>query len=76
MAWRAQRIFPVPYQWRRIVLIVTASVSLVVAGKLVHASLPVAIALAAAFPLVLVPLRFYRPDELASLRRLMLGWRS
>ena len=34
MAWHAQRIYPVPYQWRRIVTSVAAAVGLLLIGKL------------------------------------------
>ena len=63
MAWWAQRIYPVPYQWRRVVTAASAGVALVVAGKLVGGGLPVALALGLAYPLVLLPLGFYLPAE-------------
>ena len=34
MAWWAQRIYPVPYQWRRVATAAGAGVALVAAGKL------------------------------------------
>jgi hypothetical protein len=37
-------------------------------------SLPLAIALIVLYPLVLFPLGFYQPAELARLRRLAPGW--
>jgi O-antigen/teichoic acid export membrane protein len=63
MAWWAQRIYPVPYQWRRVVTAATAGVALAVAGKLLDANLAVALALALAYPLALLPLGFYLPAE-------------
>jgi O-antigen/teichoic acid export membrane protein len=63
MAWRAQHIYPVPYQWRRVVTAGLAGVALAVAGKLSGGGLVVAFALALAYPLVLVPLGFYLPVE-------------
>ena len=63
MAWWAQRIFPVPYQWRRVATAAAAGIALVVAGKLAGASLTVAVALAAIYPLTLLPLGFYLPAE-------------
>ena len=48
------------------------AVGLTVLGKLVHASLPVALALAVAYPFLLLPLGFYLPAERARLRRLVL----
>ena len=63
MAWRAQHIYPVPYQWRRILTAGLAGVALSVAGKLAGGGLPVAFGLALVYPLVLVPLGFYLPVE-------------
>jgi O-antigen/teichoic acid export membrane protein len=63
MAWWSQRVYPVPYQWRRVVTAAAAGVALAVAGKLVGGGLPVAVALALAYPLALAPLRFYLPVE-------------
>ena len=71
----AQRVYPVPYQWRRVVMIAAVAVGLTVVGKLLHASLPAAIALAAAFPFALAPLGFYLPEERARVRSLIVRWR-
>jgi O-antigen/teichoic acid export membrane protein len=68
MAWRAQRLYHVPYQWRRIAQIVVVAVGVTVLGKALDVPLAVAVALAAAYPLVLVPLRFYLPVERRRLR--------
>ena len=68
MAWRAQRIYHVPYQWRRIGLIAAVAVAVTVAGKAFDAPLAVAAALAVAYPLALVPLGFYLPSERERLR--------
>jgi O-antigen/teichoic acid export membrane protein len=61
--WRAQRIFWVPYQWRRAVTAGLTGVALAVAGKLVGGGLPVALLFALIYPLVLFPLGFYLPAE-------------
>jgi O-antigen/teichoic acid export membrane protein len=71
MSWYAQRIYPVPYQWRRIALIATVSVGLTTVGSALPRSLPVALVLVAAFPIALAPLAFYRSVELRTLRRLV-----
>jgi O-antigen/teichoic acid export membrane protein len=63
MTWWSQRLFPVPYQWRRVLTAAGAGVALVVVGKLVGAGLPVALALSLAYPLVLFLARFYLPAE-------------
>jgi O-antigen/teichoic acid export membrane protein len=69
MTWHAQRVFPVPYQWRRVGTAVAAAVGLTVLGKTLDVPLAAAIALAVAYPLALLPLGFYLPAEL---RRI--GW--
>ncbi|MBA2742627.1 MAG: oligosaccharide flippase family protein [Actinobacteria bacterium] len=63
MSWWAQRIYRVPYQWRRVLTAALAGVALAVTGKLVEGGLAVALAFAVAYPLVLLPLGFYLPAE-------------
>jgi O-antigen/teichoic acid export membrane protein len=71
MSWYAQRIYPMPYQWRRIALIAAVSVGLTTGGSALSRSLPLALVLVAAFPFALAPLAFYRSVELRTLRRLV-----
>jgi hypothetical protein len=71
MAWRAHAVFPVPYQWRRVATVAAAAVALTVAGKLMDAPLGVALALTAAYPVLLALLGFYLPAERRRLRRLL-----
>ena len=71
MAWRAHRVFPVAYQWRRVATLGLASVGLTVFGKVMDVPLGVALALTAAFPVVLLLLGFYLPVERQRLRRLL-----
>jgi O-antigen/teichoic acid export membrane protein len=71
MAWHAQRIYPVPYQWRRVATLVGAAATLNVVAVLVNAPLPLAIALVVVYPIVLLPLGFYLPGERTRLRRLV-----
>jgi O-antigen/teichoic acid export membrane protein len=63
MAWRAQHIYPVPYQWRRVLTAGLAGVGLTVVGKLAGGGFAVAFVLAVAYPFVLIPLGFYLPVE-------------
>jgi O-antigen/teichoic acid export membrane protein len=63
MAWWSQHVYPAPYQWRRVATAAAAAVALAVAGKLLDAGLPLAVALVLAYPLVLLPLGFYLPAE-------------
>jgi O-antigen/teichoic acid export membrane protein len=71
MAWRAHAVFPVPYQWRRVATVGAAAVALTLIGKLADAPLGVALALTAAYPLLLALLGFYLPAERKRLRRLL-----
>jgi O-antigen/teichoic acid export membrane protein len=68
ITWWSQRVFWVPYQWRRVVTVVGTAVGLTVLGRALDVPLAAAIALVAVYPLVLWPLRFYLPDELAQIR--------
>jgi O-antigen/teichoic acid export membrane protein len=63
MSWWAQKIYRVPYQWRRVLTAALAGAGLAVAGKLLGGGLPVALALALVYPLALLPLGFYLPAE-------------
>jgi O-antigen/teichoic acid export membrane protein len=69
---RSRAIYPVPYQWRRIVTLSGVAAALTAIAYSLH-SLPVAIVLTLAYPLVLLPLRFYQRAELTRLRRLAPG---
>ena len=63
MAWWAQRIFPCPYQWRRVLTAAAAGIALASLGKVVGGGLPVCAVLILAYPLALLPLGFYLPAE-------------
>lgn len=63
MTLRAQRVYPVPYQWRRVALVVGAAVGLTVLGRSLDLPLPAVLLLVAVYPLVLLPLGFYLPVE-------------
>jgi O-antigen/teichoic acid export membrane protein len=65
ITWKAQRVFPVVYQWRRVALAAGTSVVLMVAGKLVAGGLVAAVAFALAYPFALLPTGFYLPEERA-----------
>jgi len=69
MAVHAQRIYPVPYQWRRVLTALAAAAALTIAGKALEAPLAVAVLLALAYPFALLPLGFYFPSELRAVRR-------
>ena len=67
----AQYVYPVPYQWRRIVTAVGAAVGLNVAARAAHLSLAPSFLLVLVYPLALAVLGFYLPAERKRLRRLV-----
>jgi O-antigen/teichoic acid export membrane protein len=68
MAWKAQRVYPVPYQWRRVATAALVAVALTIFGRLLDPPLAAAIAIVAVYPLVLLPLGFYLPEERRRIR--------
>jgi O-antigen/teichoic acid export membrane protein len=68
MTWYAQHVFPVAYQWRRVITAAGVAIGLTVLGKALDVPLAGALALAASYPLVLLPLGFYLPAELSRFR--------
>jgi O-antigen/teichoic acid export membrane protein len=77
ITWKAQRVFRVQYQWRRVATAAGTAAGLTAIGKIVHGGLPAAIALTAAYPFALALVGFYLPQERARIgafgRRFMLG---
>ena len=71
MTWNAHRLFPVPYQWRRVVTVAGIAVGLTVPGRCSTSDWRVAIALVAVYPLLLALAGFYLPAERRMLRRLL-----
>jgi O-antigen/teichoic acid export membrane protein len=71
IAWWSQRIYPVPYQWRRVGTAAVVAVVLVVAGKLASTGPVVSALLALAYPVALAPFAFYLPVERRRLRALV-----
>jgi O-antigen/teichoic acid export membrane protein len=71
MTLYAQRVYPVPYQWRRVVTAVGAAVGLTIAARAGHLGLAPSFLLVLAYPLTLAALGFYLPAERARLRRLV-----
>jgi O-antigen/teichoic acid export membrane protein len=69
--WNAQVVYPVQYQWRRVVLLLLAAGALTGLGEAFRHSLLLAFVLTAAYPLLLLPLGFYLPVERQRLRRLL-----
>jgi O-antigen/teichoic acid export membrane protein len=70
MAWRAQRVYPVPYQWRRVATASGVAIAMTILGRGIDPPLAGAIAIVAAYPLVLLPLGFYLPEERRRIRAL------
>jgi O-antigen/teichoic acid export membrane protein len=67
----AQRVYPVPYQWRRIVTCVGAAVGLSVAARAAHLPLAPSFLLVLAYPVTLAVLGFYLPAERKRLLKLV-----
>jgi O-antigen/teichoic acid export membrane protein len=70
MVWNSRRVYPVDYQWRRVVTLVGVAIGLTVLGSVLDVPLAVAILIALAYPLALLPLGFYLPAERRRLRSL------
>jgi O-antigen/teichoic acid export membrane protein len=71
MTWYAQHVYPVAYQWRRVVTALGAGVGLTVAARASHLDLAASFLVVLAYPLALALLGFYLPAERARLRRLV-----
>lgn len=67
----AQRVYPAPYQLRRVFTVLVVSGGLASIGLALDPPLVLALALTALFPLLLLVLRFYSPGELSGMRRLV-----
>jgi O-antigen/teichoic acid export membrane protein len=67
----AQRVYPVPYQWRRIVTCVGVGVGLTAAARAAHLPLAPSVLLVLAYPLALAVLGFYLPAERRRLLKLV-----
>jgi O-antigen/teichoic acid export membrane protein len=70
MSWHAQRLFHVPYQWRRIVTMFAVGAGLVLVGRALSLPALLELALAASFPLALFFAGFYSPPERARMAAL------
>jgi O-antigen/teichoic acid export membrane protein len=71
MTLYAQRVYPVAYQWRRVVTVVLAAAGLTVIPRATGLSFAPSVALVAAYPVVLLLCGFYLPAERARIRRLV-----
>jgi O-antigen/teichoic acid export membrane protein len=69
MTLYAQHVYPVNYQWRRVVTAVGAGVGLTVAARAAHLPLAPSFLLVLAYPLLLAALGFYLPAERKRLGR-------
>jgi O-antigen/teichoic acid export membrane protein len=70
MVLNSHRVYPVDYQWRRVLTLVGAAIGLTVLGSVVDVPLGVAVLIALCYPLALLPLGFYLPAERRRLRSL------
>jgi O-antigen/teichoic acid export membrane protein len=71
MLVNAQLVWPVDYQWRRVITLTAAAVALTALAKVFDVPLAGAIALVLAYPLVLAALGFYLPAERKRIRGLI-----
>jgi len=71
MTLYAQHVYPVPYQWRRILIVVAAAAGLTVAARVSHLALAPSSLVVLAYPLALAALGFYLPAERQRLRRVL-----
>jgi O-antigen/teichoic acid export membrane protein len=71
MALYAQRVYPVRYQWRRVLTVVGVAVALDVAARVGGLGFLPSLALVAVYPLALALLGFYLPAERKRFRRLL-----
>ncbi len=71
MAWWSQRIYPVPYQWRRVATAALAAVASPRAGAWLDGGLVAAFALTLAYPFAARPARLHEPAERRRLTRLV-----
>jgi O-antigen/teichoic acid export membrane protein len=71
MAWWSQKIYPVPYQWRRVATAALAAVALAAAGKELDVGLAAAAVLTASYPLALGFLGFTSAEERRRISRLV-----
>lgn len=68
MAIHAQRVYPVPYQWRRVAIVGGSAITIAALGRSLHLPLAPSLVLALVYPLILLPLGFYLPAERRRLR--------
>jgi O-antigen/teichoic acid export membrane protein len=71
MTLYAQSVYPVAYQWRRVLTCVGAGVALTLAARVPGLPLLPSALLVLAYPLVLLAARFYLPAERQRLRRVI-----
>ena len=69
--WNAQLLYKVPYQWRRVAVVVAVAAALTAADELLPRSIALAFTFTLAYPLVLAAFGFYLPVERARLKRLL-----
>jgi hypothetical protein len=70
MVANSHRVYPVAYQWRRVLTLVGVGVGLTVLGSVLDIPFAVAVLIALGYPLALLPLGFYLPAERRRLRGL------
>jgi hypothetical protein len=74
MAYYAQRVFPIPHQWRRVATAVGVAVALNVAARAAGLGFVPSLLVVVVYPLLLFPLGYFHQAELTRLRRLVPRW--
>jgi O-antigen/teichoic acid export membrane protein len=69
MTMYAQRVYPVPYQWRRVMTCIGVAAALSIAARAAHLPLALSFLLVLAYPFALAALGFYLPAERQRLGR-------
>ena len=68
----AQSVYPVPYQWRRVLTAAACAAGLTIAARVPHLPLAPSFLLVLVYPVALLPLGFYLPAERQRMRNLVL----
>jgi O-antigen/teichoic acid export membrane protein len=75
IAWWSQRVYPVPYQWRRVATAVGAALALAAAAKALDLGLALSVLVVLVYPAVVAVLGFSLPAERRALVGLVNGRR-
>jgi O-antigen/teichoic acid export membrane protein len=77
----SQKVYPIPYEWRKIALLIGLAIIYILIGLSVinlniWLRLPIKIFLFACFPFVLSTMQFFEKIELSSLKKIFNAWKT